>query len=154
MHPGIDRKVVDHYNIPVKHFTFTGMIHVLDKTVQMIQLYDWYAPLLTEKQRDVFELYYHNDLSLAEIALELNVSRPAVHDILVRTENVLKKYEEALHLAHRFSDFSLLAQEAFRRIENSQDGQCEYNETGQPSLRFLLQEMVNIWMKEDTEEGV
>jgi uncharacterized protein len=69
---------------------------MLDKTVRLTQLYDWYAPLLTEKQREVFELYFHHNLSLAEIAADHRVSRTAVHDILVRIEAQLSRYEEGL----------------------------------------------------------
>ena len=60
------------------------------------QLYDYYGSLLTEKQRDNFELYYFEDLSLAEIAEELKISRNAVHNNLQATINNLKNYENHL----------------------------------------------------------
>jgi predicted DNA-binding protein YlxM (UPF0122 family) len=73
----------------------------LEHRAQLVMLYDLYGGLLTEKQQDVFDLYHQCDLSLGEIAAEQNISRPAVHDLLKRTELLLEKYEEKLHLAER-----------------------------------------------------
>ena len=64
--------------------------------VQLTLLYDEYGQLLTEKQRDCFELYFHQDLSLAEIADELGISRQGVHDTLHRAEVTLSEMEAAL----------------------------------------------------------
>lgn len=64
--------------------------------VQLTLLYDEYGQLLTEKQRDCFELYFHQDLSLAEIADELGISRQGVHDTLHRAEATLSEMEASL----------------------------------------------------------
>ena len=63
--------------------------------------------MLTDKQRDVVELYYNEDLSLAEIAAHSGITRQGVRDSIKRAEGQLLEYEERLHLAARF-----------RRIEN------------------------------------
>ena len=73
----------------------------LEQRAQLAVLYDLYGGLLTEKQQNVFDLYHQCDLSLGEIASEQNISRPAVHDLIKRTEHLLEKYEEKLHLAER-----------------------------------------------------
>lgn len=73
----------------------------LEQRAQLAVLYDLYGGLLTEKQQNVFDLYHQCDLSLGEIAAEQNISRPAVHDLIKRTEHLLEKYEEKLHLAQR-----------------------------------------------------
>ncbi len=73
----------------------------LEHRAQLVMLYDLYGGLLTEKQQEVFDLYHQCDLSLGEIAAEQNISRPAVHDLIKRTEHLLEKYEEKLHLAQR-----------------------------------------------------
>lgn len=59
-------------------------------------LFDEYGALLTEKQRDCIDLYYNQDLSLAEIAEELQISRQGVHDSLNRAEATLLDLEAAL----------------------------------------------------------
>ena len=61
---------------------------------ELILLYDYYGDLLTDRQRECFELRYYQDLSLGEIGQELNISRQGVFDNLNRTEALLKKMEE------------------------------------------------------------
>ena len=74
----------------------------LEQRTRMAVLYDLYSGLLTDKQRDVFDLYYQCDLSLGEIAADNNISRTAVHDLIKRTESLLEKYEAKLHLVEKF----------------------------------------------------
>ena len=65
---------------------------------ELSQLFDLYGGLLTEKKRQVMELYHEDNLSLAEIAEELNISRAAVHDSLKSAEKSLRDYESKLKL--------------------------------------------------------
>ena len=62
--------------------------------LQMTLLFDYYGELLTDRQRMCFDLRHNQDLSLAEIAEELNVSRQGVHDNLSRAEALLMNMEE------------------------------------------------------------
>ena len=62
--------------------------------LEMTLLFDYYGDLLTERQRMCFDLYHNQDLSLAEIAQELNVSRQGVYDNLSRAEATLRNMEE------------------------------------------------------------
>ena len=68
----------------------------LARTLRLHALFDLYGGLLTERQREVFELYHLYDLSLAEVAEHLQVSRQAVHDLLRRSEAALEEAEAAL----------------------------------------------------------
>lgn len=77
---------------------------MLEKTTRMNLLYDFYGSLLTEKQRTFMELYYYDDLSLAEIAEQYNVSRQAVHDNIRRAEAQLEEYEQKLCLLERYQN--------------------------------------------------
>ena len=61
---------------------------------ELILLYDYYGDLLTERQRECFELRYNQDLSLGEIGQELGISRQGVHDNLTRTEALLMNMEQ------------------------------------------------------------
>lgn len=63
-----------------------------------IMLYESYQGLLTEKQQQIFQASYYDDLSLAEIAEHTKTSRQAVHDVLRRTEDLLESYEDLLGL--------------------------------------------------------
>lgn len=69
---------------------------MLEHRLYLIDLFELYGPLLTEKQQEFFRYYYYDDLSLAEIADLAGVSRPAVHDLLHRAENSLTGFEERL----------------------------------------------------------
>lgn len=62
--------------------------------LEMTLLFDYYGELLTERQRMCFDLYHNQDLSLAEIAQELQVSRQGVYDNLSRAEASLRNMEE------------------------------------------------------------
>ena len=61
---------------------------------ELAMLFDTYGDMLTDKQRDCFDMRYNQDLSLGEIAQELGVSRQAVNDSLTRTEALLRRMEE------------------------------------------------------------
>ncbi|MBC9783372.1 putative DNA-binding protein [Heliobacillus mobilis] len=76
----------------------------LAKLQRMALLYDFYGQLLTERQREVLSLYYEDNLSLAEIASESQVSRQAIFDLLRRAEKVLLGYEEKLGLLRRWQE--------------------------------------------------
>lgn len=64
--------------------------------MRTIRLLDVYGVLLTEKQRDLLDLYYNQDLSLAELAEEQGISRQAVHEAIKRGEAALAGFEEKL----------------------------------------------------------
>ena len=68
---------------------------------EMVLLLDYYGNMLTDKQRDCFDMRYNQDLSLGEIALELGVSRQAVNDNLTRTEALLRRMEENIGCVKR-----------------------------------------------------
>ena len=70
----------------------------MDKEIYLSSLYDYYNPLLTDKQKEYFEDYYFNNYSLQEIAENGNVSRNAIHKQLKETENKLIDYEDKLKL--------------------------------------------------------
>ena len=70
----------------------------MDRYVYLNELYDYYKDLFTEKQKEYFEDYYFNNLSLAEIAENYGVSRNAIHNQLKIIEDKLEEYEQKLKL--------------------------------------------------------
>ena len=74
----------------------------MSKNLAISDLLDLYGPMLTDKQRDVIELYYNQDLSLAEIAEHEQITRQGVRDNIKRGEAFLLEMEEKLHFAEKF----------------------------------------------------
>ena len=70
--------------------------------VEMLLLFDYYGDMLTERQRMCLDLRYNQDLSLAEIAEELGVSRQGVHDNITRAEAHLEKMEAKTGCVRRY----------------------------------------------------
>ena len=70
----------------------------MEKRDYLIILYDLYGELLNDKQKQYFEEYYFNNLSLGEISENLNISRNAIHKVLQSVEERLQVYEEKLKL--------------------------------------------------------
>ena len=71
------------------------------KDLQLIMLLDCYGEFLTERQRQATELYYNEDLSLAEISEISGTTRQAVRDSIKRSEEILLDMEEKLRFAER-----------------------------------------------------
>ena len=68
---------------------------------ELVLLFDTYGGMLTDKQRECFDMRHNQDLSLGEIAEELGVSRQAVNDNLSRTEALLRRMEENIGCVKR-----------------------------------------------------
>lgn len=67
-------------------------------------LLDFYGELLTDKQREYYDLHYNEDLSLAEIAEQNGITRQGAWDNIRRAESVMKDIEEKTGLIRRFSE--------------------------------------------------
>lgn len=74
----------------------------MEEKIEQAYLYDFYGELLNEHQRQIYEDYIFNDLSLGEIASEAGISRQGVHDMIKRCTRTLEGYERKLHLIQKF----------------------------------------------------
>lgn len=79
-----------------------------EKREEIINLYDTYGVLLTDKQKGYFESYYFDDLSITEIASNYGVSRNAVFDQLKRVNLILLDYEAKLKIVDKTSKIEKL----------------------------------------------
>ena len=73
-----------------------------NQAYRMAMLYDFYGDLLTARQKEFYGLYYNDDLSLAEIAENYDITRQGVRDIIVRAEKTLEEIEEKTGLIQRY----------------------------------------------------
>ncbi|MEE8808346.1 MAG: YlxM family DNA-binding protein [Lactimicrobium sp.] len=85
------------------------------------RLYDFYGSLLTNRQQNIFTLYYQEDLSLMEIAENEGISRAAVSDTLRHCRDELNGYEDKLHLLSSFEK-RMQYYEQIRKLSSSQVG--------------------------------
>lgn len=95
----------------------------LAKTNRINMLFDFYGPLLTEKQRTFLTYYFHDDYSLGEIAEAFAVSRQAIYEHIKRAETVLEEYEGKLQLLAKHERRQELAnsfQDLVRSVENDE----------------------------------
>ena len=93
----------------------TGLDELLNKSL----LFDFYGELLTGYQKDIYEDFVFNDLSLAELASEHGITRQAVFNIVKRCDRKLRSYEEKLHLVEKFVIIRENAEEILRLTGDS-----------------------------------
>jgi predicted DNA-binding protein YlxM (UPF0122 family) len=74
------------------------------KSIELVMLFDFYGNMLTDKQKEFFDLYYNEDLSLSEIAENEGITRQGVRDAIVRAENLLTEFEEKLGLHKKYGN--------------------------------------------------
>ena len=72
------------------------------KTLINTMLFDFYGELLTEKQREYFDLYHNEDFSLSEISEKVKISRQGVHDIISRAEKTLFDFENKTGMVQKW----------------------------------------------------
>lgn len=73
-----------------------GVSDNMAENVRFLQLWDTYRGLLTERQRQVTDLFFNYDFSLSEIASETGVSRQSVSECIHKCKKQLEEYEEKL----------------------------------------------------------
>ena len=102
-----------------------------NQTFRMTMLFDFYGELLTDRQKEFYDLYYNEDLSLSEIAENYGISRQGVRDVIVRAENYMTEIEDKTGLIKRFMQLKphaekiadaaeQISQINFRRYEDRQ----------------------------------
>lgn len=94
-----------------------AQVRKMDELIKQTLLYDFYGELLTKHQKEIYEQFILEDLSLGEIAQDRGISRQGVHDTIRRCEKTLEGYENKLHLIRKF----LTIKEKVHQIDNLLD---------------------------------
>ena len=87
------------------HLVFGNIRGKIIMKIGMVYLYDLYSPLLSERQREILNLLYNEDESLAEISENIGITRQGVRDYIVKSEALLVGFENALHLHEKIVYF-------------------------------------------------
>ena len=96
---------------------------MFEKNLEIGFLLDFYGEVLSERKRTVLDFYYNDDLSLAEIAVEIGISRQGVRELIKKAEEELRFYEEKLGLAERFRKTQECAERLIGLIEQNGDNE-------------------------------
>ncbi len=89
----------------------------MESRFELIWLLDFYGPLLTEHRRELMRLYCEEDLSLAEIAEQMQITRQGVNDAVQKARRQLMDYEKKLGLAERYRVMSEQAEKSLKALE-------------------------------------
>ena len=125
-------------SVKKKHLTTFGCssniteVMKVNEILEQALLYDFYGELLTSHQKEIYEQFVLEDLSLSEIAQDAGISRQGVHDLVKRCQKILEGYEEKLHLVRRF----LSIKENVHEIEALLD---QYEKTKQNPEEMIAQ---------------
>ena len=95
-----------------------------NQAYRMTLLYDFYGDMLTDRQKEFYDLYYNEDLSLAEIAENYGITRQGVRDVIVRAEAILTELEDKTGIIRRFHKM----QEQFGQLERAADAIAARND--------------------------
>lgn len=89
----------------------------MDEILEQALLFDFYGELLSERQKEVYQFYVFDNLSLSEIAREVGMSRQGVHDLVRRSKTMLEEYEQKLHLVEKFVSIKEKVQQIDRLLD-------------------------------------
>ena len=110
-----------------------------NQTYRMTMLFDFYGEVLTPRQKEFFDLYYNEDLSLAEIAENYGISRQGVRDVIVRAEAIMTDLEDETGLMKRFMLMQQQVQAILDAAEKIQT--VNYRQYDNPELARLADEI-------------
>lgn len=109
---------------------------------EMSMLLDFYGQLLTKSQYECLDLHCNQDLSLAEIAEELQISRQGVHDFIKRGKTLLTGYEEKLGLLCRFQKTAEQLSEIQKKLVVIKESCDSVNKQAIENVTVLLQKII------------
>lgn len=110
-----------------------------NQTYRMTMLFDFYGEVLTPRQKEFFDQYYNEDLSLAEIAENYGISRQGVRDVIVRAEAIMTDLEDKTGLMKRFMLMQQQVQAILDAAEKIQT--VNYRQYDNPELARLADEI-------------
>ena len=115
---------------------------------RMALLYDFYGDVLTERQKEFYDLYYNEDLSLSEIAENSGITRQGVRDVIVRAEAILTDLEDKTGLIKRFHAMHKQLQQIAEDAEKILERNCSYDDPDIEAAAREIRELAQVLQKE------
>ena len=91
---------------------------IIEDNIKVARLLDVYGSLLTDKQHKIMSFYYFDNLTLSEIADNLNITRQAVNDCLTQATNSLENYEKELCILKKHDNLKLRINNMLKKSTN------------------------------------
>ncbi len=111
-----------------------------NQTYRMTMLYDFYGELLTERQKEFYDLYYNEDLSLSEIAENYGISRQGVRDVIVRAEGIMTEIEDKTGLVRRYQQMRGLLEDIRSKADRIRE--INYRQYENRELQLLADQIL------------
>ena len=100
-------------------------VKIMNKFLEQALLFDFYGELLTDHQKEIYEQFALEDLSLSEIAEMKGISRQGVHDLIKRCNKILQEYESKLHLVEKFVTIKEQIEEMEKSLRETEESDKE-----------------------------
>ena len=111
----------------------------MESRFELIWLMDFYGPMLTEHRRELMGMYCDEDMSLAEIADQLNITRQGVSDAINKARRQLNDYELKLGLVARYLALNAQAQACLEALD-----EIHADKASRPAMQRAREALENI----------
>ena len=118
------------------------------KDLRISFLLDFYGDMLTDTQREVVDAYYNEDLSLAEIAQDRDITRQGVRDVIVRAEAILTDLEDKTGLIKRFHTMTGQLKQVREDAQRLTELSAKYDDAELESLALRIRDTADVLLKE------
>ena len=119
-----------------------------NQAFRMALLFDFYGDVLTDRQKEFYDLYYNEDLSLAEIAENYGITRQGVRDVIVRAEAILTDLEDKTGLIRRFHAMRSQLGEIVKAAEEILERNTRYDDEQIDTLARQIRNAADVMSKE------
>ena len=121
---------------------------VKNQAYRMALLFDFYGDVLTDRQKEFYDLYYNEDLSLAEIAENYGITRQGVRDVIVRAEAILSELEDKTGLIRRFHAMRSQLDQVIKTADQLLEHCTQYNDERLNGLVCQIRDAAETMSKE------
>ena len=110
---------------------------MFEKNLKIACLLDFYGEILSQRKQSVLSMYYNDDMSLAEIADEIGISRQGVRDLIKKAEEELVFFEEKLGLYKTFREAQAHLDNLKKALDATEDCSSALREDVEALFRIL-----------------